>query len=65
MQTCVTSLRVRRSSVPSDREFTVFIDPIVCDRLSARWIQSYTFEQLVYQEPAVFKGRLSDHCPSR
>jgi endonuclease/exonuclease/phosphatase family metal-dependent hydrolase len=46
-----------------DREYTLFIDHIVFDRLFARWIQPFTFEQLVYQEPATLKEQLSDHCP--
>jgi endonuclease/exonuclease/phosphatase family metal-dependent hydrolase len=46
-----------------DREFPLFIDHIVFDRLSARWISPYTFEQLVYQESTAFKEQLSDHCP--
>ena len=46
-----------------DREFILFIDHIVFDRLSARWIQPYSFEELVYQESVAFKKQLSDHCP--
>jgi endonuclease/exonuclease/phosphatase family metal-dependent hydrolase len=47
-----------------DREYMLFIDHIVFDRLSARWIQPYTLEELVYQEPTTFKKQLSDHCPA-
>lgn len=46
-----------------DREFHHFIDHIVFDRSSARWIKPYTFEEIVYQEDASFKKKLSDHCP--
>ncbi len=46
-----------------DREFNLFIDHIVFDKQSTRWIRPYTFEQIVFQESAAFKKKLSDHCP--
>jgi hypothetical protein len=41
----------------------LFIDHMVFERLSARWIHPYTFEQLIYPEPYVFIKQLFDHCP--
>lgn len=46
-----------------DREFKYFIDHIVFDRSSARWIKPYTFEQIVFQEGTSLRKKLSDHCP--
>ena len=31
--------------------------------LTAALIEPYTFEQIVYQEDAALKDKLSDHCP--
>jgi endonuclease/exonuclease/phosphatase family metal-dependent hydrolase len=45
------------------REFPRFIDHIVFDKLSTRWIVPFSFEQIVYQQDAGFKEKLSDHCP--
>ncbi len=45
------------------REFAVFIDHIVFDKRAARWIEPFTFEQIVYQEDEALKEKLSDHCP--
>lgn len=57
--------RVTRRQDPlcRDGQFDQFIDHIVFDRLSARWIKPYTFEQIVYQEAETLKHKLSDHCP--
>ena len=46
-----------------DRQFALFIDHIVLDRSSSLWVDPYTFEQIVYQEDASLKDKLSDHCP--
>jgi len=46
-----------------DGAFTHFIDHIVFDKTSRRWIKPYSFEEIVYQENKSLKKKLSDHCP--
>jgi exonuclease III len=46
-----------------DGVFTHFIDHIVFDKTSRRWIRPFSFEEIVYEESERLKKKLSDHCP--
>lgn len=44
-------------------EYPLYIDHIVLDRVTSKWIVDGSFLQLVYTEDESLKEMLSDHCP--
>jgi endonuclease/exonuclease/phosphatase family metal-dependent hydrolase len=44
-------------------EFPNYIDHIVMDATSSRWVVPNSFEQLLFVEPIAQQDVLSDHCP--
>ena len=54
---------LRQEPLCWNRDFDLFIDHFVFDKQSTRWIQPFTFVQIVYQEDDTLKMKLSDHCP--
>ena len=41
----------------------IYIDHIVLDRVSSKWLVDGSFRQTVYTEGESLKEKLSDHCP--
>ena len=46
-----------------ESEFPNYIDHIVMDAISNRWVVPNSFEQLLFLEPIAQQDVLSDHCP--
>jgi len=46
-----------------DGEFPLYIDHIVLDRQTTRWMVPDSFVQVLFDEPEQLKDVLSDHCP--
>jgi endonuclease/exonuclease/phosphatase family metal-dependent hydrolase len=44
-------------------EFPIYIDHIIFDLRSSKWVVDGSFSQLVYTEDESLKEKLSDHCP--
>ena len=52
-----------RQSTCWSGQYPAFIDHIILDDRSVKWLQPNSFRQIVYTDPRVLQKKLSDHCP--